>query len=380
MGECHIKDLEIINYNNLIPLNIHFFDSGSGEKTETATSKKRSDTRKEGQVAKSVEITTALMLIFCFASLGTFANYMYNKMVTLFMYNTQLQREYLDIFEPVFLKNYLTYVFGQVILIVTPLFAVAMIVGIITNIVQVGWLVTTKPMMPKLSKLNPLTGFKRIFSLKALVELVKSLLKFALILAVVYNVVKKYIDVLPTMFQYTTFQIMTLTGNIMVKLGVTVGAAYLFIAAIDYAYTKFKHEKDIKMTKQEVKEEYKQQEGNPQVKGAIRQKMREASMRRMMQDLPQADVIITNPTHYAVAIKYDKDSGKAPVVVAKGVDFLAKKIRDVATENKIEIVEDKPLARTLYANVDIGKEIPPELYKAVAEILAYVYKLKEKLV
>ncbi len=302
---------------------------------------------------------------------------MYTKLVELFVYNVQMQQTYLDMFEPVFMSKYIGYMFTQVVLICLPMLLIAALIGFVTNIVQVGWLVTTKPLKPKFSKLNPISGFKRIFSLKAIVELLKSLLKFGLIIMVVVNVVKKYIDYIPGLFLFEPMQIIIFIGDIIVSLGVTVGAAYLFIAGIDYAYTHYKHEKDIKMSKQEIKEEYKMMEGNPQVKGQIRQRMREASMRRMMQDLPTADVIITNPTHYAVALKYDKLSGKAPVVVAKGVDFLAKRIRDTATENNIEIVEDKPLARTLYANVDIGKEIPPELYKAVAEILAYVYKLKE---
>ncbi len=366
-----------IDYTRLIPLNIHFFDAG--EKTEKPTAKKRQDTRKEGQVAKSPEITTAVMLIVGFASLGIFAGYMFDSIKSIFYFNLDIQRQYLDAFEPIFMGEYVGYIFSRVILTALPILLVAMLVGLVTNIMQVGWLVTTKPLKPKFSKLNPISGFKRIFSLKAIVELIKSLLKFALILTVVYNTVKYYLVFLPSIFLFTPMQQLTFLGELIVKIGISVGVAYLIIAAIDYAYTKFKHEKDIKMSKQEIKEEYKQAEGNPLIKGAIRQKMREASMRRMMQDLPQADVIITNPTHYAVALKYEKDSGKAPVVVAKGVDFLAKKIKDVANENKIEIVEDKPLARTLYANVEIGHEIPPELYKAVAEILAYVFKLKEKL-
>ncbi len=367
-----------IEYNNLIPLNIHFFDGG--EKTEKATPKKRQDTRKEGQVAKSAEVTTAFMLIGGFAGLGMFSAYMYKNITELFMLNNDMQKQFLDVFEPVFLVDYLGYVFTKIILIALPLLLVAMVIGFVTNYMQVGWLVTAKPLMPKFSKINPISGFKRIFSLKSIIELIKSLLKFGLILAVVYNVVKNYVTYLPSVFLLTPFQQMEFLGEIVVKMGISVGVAFLFIAGIDYAYTQYKHEKDIKMSKHEVKEEYKQAEGNPQIKGAIRQKMREASMRRMMQDLPSADVIITNPTHYAVALKYDKASGKAPVVVAKGADFLAKRIRDVANENKIEIVEDKPLARTLYANVEIGNEIPPELYKAVAEILAYVFKLKDKLV
>lgn len=361
----------------MLKLNIHFFD---GEKTEQATSKKKEDTRKEGQVAKSPEVTTAIMFILGFYSLSIFGSYMYRKLTEIFMLNIDMQRDYINIFEPVFLSKYIAYLFVQIILTVGPIFGIAMVVGIVTNIIQVGWLVTLKPLQPKFSKLNPLKGFKRIFSLKSVLELFKSLAKFGLILYVVFNVVKKQINYLPIVFQLTPLQILEFGSGLIYSLGINVGVMYLAIAGTDYAYTKFKHNKDIKMSKQEIKDEYKQQEGNPLIKGQIKQKMREASMRRMMQDLPTADVIITNPTHYAIAIKYDKTTGKAPIVLAKGVDHLAKRIREIATENDIEIVEDKPLARTLYANCEIGDEIPPELYKAVAEILAYVYKLKDKIV
>ena len=162
------------------------------------------------------------------------------------------------------------------------------------------------------------------------------------------------------------------------QLGIRMAAAYVIIAAADFAYQKWKYNDDLKMSKQEVKEEYKQQEGDPQIKGKIRQRMQEASRRRMMQDIPKADVVITNPTHFAVAIRYDNTESEAPVVVAKGSDYLAQKIKEIARENNVQIVENKPLARTLYANVDIGQAIPPELYQAVAEVLAYVYHLQGK--
>jgi flagellar biosynthetic protein FlhB len=171
-------------------------------------------------------------------------------------------------------------------------------------------------------------------------------------------------------------------AGLVITLGLSIGALYIFIALFDYSYTRWKHAKDLRMSKQEVKEEHKQQEGNPQVKGKIRQKMREVSMRRMMQSVPQADVIITNPTHYAVALKYDALAigGAAPILVAKGVDFMAKRIRDVATENDVHIVENPPLARAIYSQCDIDQEIPEELYVAVAEIMAYVFRLKNKMV
>lgn len=174
-------------------------------------------------------------------------------------------------------------------------------------------------------------------------------------------------------------QAINLAAEIVIDLGIRIAALYMLIALADFAYQKVKFKNDMKMTKQEIKEEFKQQEGDPQVKGKIRQKMQEASRRRMMQDLPQADVVITNPTHYAVAIKYDPEVAEAPLVIAKGEDYMAARIREVARENHIEIVENKPLARMLYANVDIGQMIPPELYQAVADVLAFVYRLKGKI-
>ena len=174
-------------------------------------------------------------------------------------------------------------------------------------------------------------------------------------------------------------QAIILIGETVIDLGIRVSVIYVVIAAADFAYQKWKFHEDMKMTKQEVKEEYKNQEGNPEIKGKIRSKMREASQRRMMQSLPEADVVITNPTHYAVAIKYDPDVSPAPIVIAKGEDYLAQKIKETAREHSIEIVENKPLARMLYANVEIGAEIPPELYQAVAEVLAFVYHVKGKI-
>jgi flagellar biosynthetic protein FlhB len=246
------------------------------------------------------------------------------------------------------------------------------------NLLQVGWKVTGKPLMPKGSKLNPLKGFKRILSMQSLVNLVKSLLKLLVVGVVVYFVVVNEINNIPRLLDMTFEMAVSHIASLVITLGLSIGVLYIFIALFDYAYTKWKHSKDLRMTKQEVKEEIKQQEGNPLIKGKIRQKMREVSMRRMMQGVPQADVIITNPTHYAVALKYDplKIGGGAPILVAKGVDFMAKRIRDVGKENNVPIVENPPIARAIYNDVDIDREIPEELYIAVAEIMAYVFRLK----
>ncbi len=219
---------------------------------------------------------------------------------------------------------------------------------------------------------------KKLFSVNSLVELIKSIAKIGLILYICYGYLKDKWILLLNLYDLTLMQALELAATVVTDLGIRISIIYMLIAAADFIYQKVKFKNDMKMSKQEIKEEYKQQEGDPQVKGKIRQKMREASMRRMMQDLPKADVVITNPTHYAVAVKYDPDVADAPIVLAKGEDHLARRIKEIAKENKIEIVENKPLARMLYANVDVGQAIPPELYQAVAEVLAFVYHLQGK--
>ena len=244
--------------------------------------------------------------------------------------------------------------------------------------VQVGLKPTTKPLQPKLSKLNPISGMKKIFSARKLFDLAKSILKLAVMAVVIYSFFSGRTESLFLLYDISLKQAIGLMGSLIIDLGIRLAAAYMVIAAIDLIYQRRKFHKDMMMTKQEVKDEYKNSEGDPAVKGAQKRRMMEASRRRMMQQLPQADVVITNPTHFAVAIKYDADENDAPIVVAKGADYLAQKIKEIAKENNVEIVENKPLARMLYTNVEVGELVPPELYKAVAEVLAYVYHLKGK--
>ncbi len=361
---------------NLIPLNLQFFN---GEKTELPTSKKREKAREEGQVAKSQEISTALLFIVAFFSLKLLSGYMFEKIYVIMAESFRVLDSFDDIFVAGYFGKYMANIALQTGLIVLPLMMIVLILGIITNIVQVGWKITTKPLKPKFSKLNPIQGFKRIFSMRAIIELIKSIAKLVVILLVVYNTIKGELMQIYLMFDYGLEYSVEIIGNLAINIGISVGATYLFIGVADLIYQRYKHTKDLKMSKQEIKDEYKEAEGNPEVKGKIKSKMREAAMRRMMQDLPSADVIITNPTHFAVAIKYDNTIGSAPKVIAKGQDFLALKIKEQAKEHDITIVENKPLARTLYASVEIGQEIPPDLYQAVAEVLAYVYKLKNKI-
>ena len=266
----------------------------------------------------------------------------------------------------------------RLLIILLPVLLIGFAVAFVSDLFQVKWRPTSKPLQPKFSKLNPLNGIKKIFSAQSLVELVKSVAKILLIALVTYSYIKKKSGLLYALYDMSMMQAVNLIGETVIELGIRISAIYMIIAGADFMYQKYKFKNDMKMTKQEVKEEYKNAEGDPEIKGKIKARMREASQRRMMQAIPKADVVITNPTHYAVAIRYDTEVAPAPIVVAKGSDYLAQKIKQIARENNVEIVEDKPLARMLYANVDVDKQIPPELYQAVAEILAMVYHAQGK--
>jgi flagellar biosynthetic protein FlhB len=259
-----------------------------------------------------------------------------------------------------------------------PMFAAAVAVSVGVILFQVKWKVSAKMMRPKFSKINPFTGFKRILSKDKLVELIIEIVKICVIIYICYDVLKGDWKMLLNLYDIELDQAIVLIGNIVINLGLRISLFFLVIGLADLIYQKIRFKNDMKMTKQEVKDEFKNSEGDPLIKSKIRAKMREVSQRRMMQAIPQADVVITNPTHLAAAIKYDKESSDAPVLIAKGADFLAQKIKEIAKENHIEIVENKPLARMLYYNVELGAEIPPELYQMTAEVLAYVYGIKNK--
>lgn len=356
-------------------------EGAGGEKTEPATSKKLQDARNEGQVAKSQELNYAISLIALFLILKLFISYIGENLFYNFAANYKKIPDVIDESIGGMSIRLATLAINNTIVVIlktlAPVLVIGFLVALLSNILQVGWKVTTKPMKPKFSKLNPLNGFKRIFSKDALFELVKSIAKIGLILYVAYSAISDHRDELFLLYDIPLLQVILLVGDIVISAGLNISLVYMLVGIADWFYQKHKFKEDMKMTKQEVKDEYKNTEGNPEIKGRQRSKMREASQRRMMQELPNADVVITNPTHYAVAIRYDASQFSAPIVVAKGENYLAMKIREAAKEHQIEIVENKPLARMLYANVDVGEEVPPELYQAVAEVLAFVYSLKE---
>lgn len=369
----------------VLEYNLQFFakEGPGGEKTEQPTSKKLSDARKDGQVAKSKEVANAAGILSMFILIRVYIGSLGTSFLGLFegLYS-QMTSVTTQIDGNVPIASILVIIrqaMLRIILMLLPFFIVAFIVAFVCDVVQVKWRPTAKPLKPKFSKLNPINGFKRFFSASSLVELIKSLLKLSLVGYMVYSYVKGEVNQIYLLYDISIGQAINLICNVIVDLGIRIAAVYVVIAALDFAYQKWKFKEDMKMTKQEVKDEFKNSEGDPQIKGKQRQRMREASQRRMMQDLPTADVVITNPTHYAVAIRYRRDEDKAPVVIAKGADYMAQKIKEAARENEIYIMEDKPLARMLYANVEIGMQIPPELYEAVANVLAYVYQIQGKL-
>ena len=377
---CRVADTK----PELIKYNLQFFaeDANGAEKTEEPTAKKLDDARKEGQVAKSQEVATAFSLLALFVILRIIYPYMANSFQAIFarVYNSipNVARTYDGRLPVNYITSLLTNAILTMLLISAPFFVIGFIIAFLSDLIQVGFKPTSKPLQPKLSKLNPISGMKKIFSTRKLFELGKSLLKLGVMSIVIYSFFTGRTESLFLLYDMPLKQAIGLMGSLIINLGIRIAIAYMVIAFIDLIYQRRKFHKDMMMTKKEVKDEFKNSEGDPQVKGKIRSKMMETSRRRMMQQLPQADVVITNPTHYAVAIKYDAEESDAPIVVAKGADYLAQKIKEIAKENNVEIVENKPLARMLYANVEIGEMVPPELYKAVAEVLAYVYHLQGK--
>ncbi|MDD6796829.1 MAG: flagellar biosynthesis protein FlhB [Clostridia bacterium] len=366
----------------LLEYDLQFFakDGPGGEKTEEPTAKKLGDARKEGQVAKSKEIITSFMLLALFVlvkyyvgSLGSRMIESFSKFYSLFpqiISNSEYGMRMIDT------TGIMEMGMTEVINMAVPFFVVAIIIGVLGNALQQRWMITTKPLAPKFSKMNPINGIKRLFSVRQLFEVAKSIVMIIVIGAVVYSTIKDKLSILYTFYDISLYEALSITGDIIVDLGIKISVIFILVGIIDLIYQRRKFREDMKMTKQEVKDEFKNAEGDPQVKSQIRRKMQQFSRRRMMAELPEADVVITNPTHFAVALKYESNKGKAPVVIAKGADYLAFDIREKAKEYGIEIVENKPLARILYNNVEVGAEIPPELYQAVAEVLAFVYSLK----
>lgn len=348
------------------------------EKTEAATPKRRREAREKGQVAKSREIVTAVLLLTTFLALRMFASSIYTNLTELLQLFLSLPIDVDNAINTGELVNVYAnclWVFAKVM---APVLFVSALVAYALNYLQVGFLFTLKPLVPKFNKLNPIEGFKNIFSKRAFVELIKSILKIGIVGYVIYIYLKDNFIIIPELLVMEMEDAAKFIGNTIINTGIRVAAVLIVISIFDYGYQFWEFEKNLRMSKQEIKEEYKMTEGNPQIKSKIREKQRQMSLRRMMTEVPKADVVITNPTHYAIAVKYDSTKAEAPIVLAKGKDIIAQKIKEIAKENNIPTVENKPLAQALYKSVEIGDMVPAELYKAVAEVLAFVYSLKNK--
>lgn len=357
----------------LFPVNLQYFNQ---EKTEKATPRKKQEAREKGQVAKSADLSPALGLVVIFFTLFIAGSWMYESF-------QQMLRESLTVYAHWDLTTTNLAVISQQLAfvgmkIVGPVFLVALVMAILFNYLQVGPLFTVEPLKLKLEKIDPIKGAKRILSLRSIVELLKAILKISAGLYVAYLILWRSKDQLLFLSQLPIQEVASFAAGEVLKLGFSVGLLLIVLAVLDYGYQRYEHEKSLRMSKQDIKDEYKKTEGDPLIKSKIKERQRQMAMRRMMQELPKADVIITNPTHYAVAIRYDAEEMEAPTVIAKGKDFLALKIKELAKKHHIVTMENRPLARALYSQVEIGQQIPEDLFKAVAEVLAYVYKLQGK--
>jgi len=347
--------------------------TSGGEKTEAPSAKRRDDFRKKGQVAQSKEVQTAALLTFMLLFWLFYLPSFWKGITSLIFSIWQSAGEYaLTELSTVHLA---TSILKETGILLAPLFFLVLIIGFFSSFFQIGWLLTGKPLVPDFSKLDPIKGFARFFSKKSLIEVVKSLLKVILVGWIAYSTVFDN-------FSQALILTDTTIATALIFLGKTAGlilakicAILIFIAFLDFIFVKWEMEEKMKMTKQELKEEFKESEGDPFIKAQIRSIQQEMARQRMMAEVPEADVVITNPTHISVAVRYDSSSMESPAIVAKGSDFIAMKIREIARENEIPIIENPPVARLLH-KLDIGESIPEDLFKVIAEILAHVYSLK----
>ena len=358
------------------PMNLQLF---AEEKTEKATPKRRKDAREKGQVLKSMELNTTFILLSAFLGIkftGPAAVKELERFLILFLDGTRIPHDVITISLTRELMIDAALSFGTVMV---PFCLIVLLAGLAINYVQVGFLFSSKAMGFKFNRLNLLEGLKRMVSSKSFVQLLKAIIKTAIIGYTVYKEFMKSLASIPGLMGNDLLTGISYIIEGIFNIAFNACIAFAILSVLDYLYQWWEHEKELRMSKQEIKDEYKQMEGDPQLKGKIREKQRQIAMSRMMQQVPKADVVITNPTHFAVALLYEEADEKAPVVVAKGQDYMALRIRKIAREHNVHIVENRPLARSLYQSTEVGKEIPLEMYKAVAEILAYVYRMKKNL-
>ncbi len=346
------------------------------ERTEQATPRKRQQVRQKGQVARSQEINSVAVLFSGLLALMVFSSSMYAGMAGALRYNIQscLTEISINSAYQLLLTN------GMLLLkLIAPVLMFVAVVGILVNLAQVGFEISFEPLLPKPEKLDPIKGARRLFSQRVIFDLIRDSLKIVVIGYIAFSTLKGEIDNYIPLADQEVGQILRFAGKVALKVGLRVSGALLIIAILDYAFQRFQFERQIRMTRQELKEEYKLYEGDPIVKSRIKRIQRELARARMLKEVPKADVVVTNPTHLAVALKYDSETMAAPTVVAKGERLIAEKIKEVARQAGVPIIENPPLARALFEAVEVGMTIPAKLYRAVAELLAHVYKMKGKI-
>jgi flagellar biosynthetic protein FlhB len=348
----------------------------SGEKTEAPTPRKIEQAREKGQVAKSTEFSKAFIFLGIFALFLAIPSFFLERTIAMvsMLFKNKLTMDLsipnvIELFEGLLMES---------LVLLAPIFAITIIFGIASGYLQFGFLFTLEPLKMSLNKINPINGFKQIFSLKSVIEFLKSLLKITIVAIIAYLTFLSERETFLVMASVPVDGILKYTIHTAVVMGLKIAVALSILAILDFLYQKYEHLKQLRMSKQDIKDEMKNIYGDPLIKSKIKQKQMQVALQRMMQKVPTADVVITNPTHYSVAIKYDAKTMSAPLVVAKGVDYVAFKIREIAKQNDIVIMENKPLARALYDQVELDQQIPGELFKAVADVFAYVYKVKRR--
>lgn len=347
------------------------------EQTEKPTPKRRSEARARGQVPRSTDLAGAVIFLAIVLVLHAFFTPIYDGLGTSMRAYFQHVASYGDFNDDVLAVLFVRAGSG-IVLAVLGVFAVAFVIGILANIAQFGFLFTFQSIKPSFGKVNPLNGFKTLLGKRSLVQLGKQLLKLAAVGVIIYNEIAGHMSFFTLVGQMPPASTIDMTMNLIYEISWKFGLMLVVVGLLDYAYERWQLEENLKMSKQEVKDEARQSEGSPEAKAAVKRRQRESARRRMMHAVPRATVVVTNPTHFAVALEWDDEAMDAPVVVAKGADLLAKRIRELAREHNVPIMENPPLARTLYERVDLDQSIPPHLYAAVAQVIAFVYKLKRK--
>ena len=348
------------------------------EQTEKATPKRREETRKKGQVPRSTELAGSVTFLAIVLVIHAFFTPMMTNLQGSFRgYFSRLGERGGDLTFQSAGQAFVQAAGGAVTLVLA-VFIIAFVVSIIANIAQFGFLFSFHAIKPNFSKLNPISGVKNLFGKRIFVQLAKQLLKLLAVGVIIYTEIANNLAIFALVGQAAPSAIVDLTMNLIYGIAWKFGLLLVVVGLFDYAYERWQHEDSMKMSKNEIKDEHRQAEGNPEAKGALKKRQRETARRRMMQAVPRATVVVTNPTHFAVALEWDEMNMEAPVVIAKGADLIAKRIRELALEHRIPIMENPPLARTLYDRVEIDQSIPPNLYAAVAQVIAFVYKLKRK--